>query len=266
MRIAVLLFFCLKLVGLLAQRPVITEAEMREAAQRIMRSSGLSGNVDIFGNPDVKSAVAFVRDDRRVIEFNPEFMATILDSTDSKWSAVSVLAHEIGHHLMGHTLDPGALSIGNELECDHYSGFVLFQMGASLEQSLAAMEQAGSDSGTRTHPPKNARLAAIERGWRAARVLPDPNPDSPFSTQHFSHRIRFHGDPHPYYADQTGQVYWIDAAGHALPIGTFQPTKRGDYQWRLEWEGREFLADSRNKLWTMTPYNVWRPVGEVEVL
>ncbi len=62
-----------------------------------------------------------------MIEYNPMFMAMVMDSSCSNWSAISILAHEIAHHLLGHTLDPTNVRPGDELACDRYSGFILHE-------------------------------------------------------------------------------------------------------------------------------------------
>ena len=83
-----------------------------------------------------------------------------------------------GHHLQGHTLEHGGSRPTIELEADKFSGFVLYKLGATLEQAEIGMITLGSDRGSSTHPSRKARLAAIESGWAEARDLnrPDSNP------------------------------------------------------------------------------------------
>lgn len=244
----------------------ITEKEMREAAAHIVRFSGLSGQFMIRENVEVKSAVSFIKNKQRWVEYNPVFMTAILDSSVTRWSAVSILAHEIAHHLMGHTLDPSSLSVGNELECDHYSGFILEKMGATLEEALAAMQLNENLQGSATHPPKNARLEAISRGWHHSRSQTTEQLDEPFLPNNFTHRLTFVGDPHAYYATQDGHLVWLDLAGNPLILGDFSASTQGDYRYVFDWNDKRFQVDSRHKIWTLTPYNVWRQVGELKEL
>lgn len=247
-------------------RTPITEQQMRQAAAHIVHFSGLSGNFRIQENDDVKSAVSFIKGKERWIEYNPVFMAHILDSTVTRWSAVSILAHEIGHHLMGHTLDPASLSLGNELECDRYSGFILQKMGAGLEDALAAIAIGASEGGSATHPPRHARVEAITRGWRDASEL-DANPVvEPFTAHNFTHRITFKGDPHAYFATTAGELVWVDATGEPLVLGQFAPTDLQDYHFAITWDAEKFLVDGHQHIWARAPYNVWRIVGEVKQL
>lgn len=103
-----------------------------------------------------------------MIAYNPRFMATVLDSTRTDWGAVSIFAHEVAHHLLGHTIDPASVRPGDELACDRYSGFVLHGMGATLGEALAFKSVIGDPHGTRRHPSKHARLEPIRQGWEEA--------------------------------------------------------------------------------------------------
>ena len=84
------------------------------------------------------------------------------------------MAHEVGHHLNGHTLSDVGSRPKRELEADYYSGFILQRLGANLDDARVAMLKLGSDSGSRTHPARHDRLAAIGNGWMKA-CDSDPN-------------------------------------------------------------------------------------------
>jgi tetratricopeptide (TPR) repeat protein len=102
----------------------------------------------------------------RYIIYDDAFLKS-LDSTTSNsyWSSVSIFAHEIGHHLSGHTLDSMGSRPDKELEADRFSGFVMYKLGATLEQAQAAMKEIGAVRIVSTHPPLPNRLAAIRNGW-----------------------------------------------------------------------------------------------------
>jgi len=102
----------------------------------------------------------------RYIIYDDEFLKS-LDSTTSNsyWSSVSIFAHEIGHHLSGHTLDSMGSRPDKELEADRFSGFIMYKLGATLEQAQAAMREIGAVRIVSTHPPLPNRLAAIRNGW-----------------------------------------------------------------------------------------------------
>ncbi|WP_172717227.1 TPM domain-containing protein [Neorhizobium sp. T6_25] len=148
-----------------------TEAEGAAAVGRIMRYTGLPQNFQIMEG-DVPNAAAIIvmgQDGipKRVIAYNRDFMGAVARATgDSDWAGASILAHEIGHHLSGHTLMPGGSQPPLELEADKFSGFVLFKMGASLPQAEKAIATLIPDADGATHPGRKKRLAAVEAGWQ----------------------------------------------------------------------------------------------------
>ena len=157
-------------------------ASASSIVKEIIDEAGLAPNF-IVRPANVPNAAASARSGQRFIEYNPSFVAQLKAGTKTNWAVYSVMAHEIGHHLQGHTIRPSGSRPGIELEADEYSGFILARLEATLEMAQQAMKLFGSNQTTSgTHPPKNARLAAIERGWRRGsgsedpKPSPDPNP------------------------------------------------------------------------------------------
>lgn len=138
-----------------------------EVVQNIMSTIGLKSNFELRA-ANVPNAASVVIKGKRYILYNPKFMSQINSASGSNWAAVSILAHEIGHHLSGHTLDNVGSRPATELEADEFSGFVLYKLGASLKDAQAVMETIASLKGSHTHPPKKDRLVAIEAGWKRA--------------------------------------------------------------------------------------------------
>ncbi len=151
-----------------------SDQEAEQAISRIMKFTGLPQNFTIKA-ANVPNAAAVIRENKRLILYSQTFMERVRQTTNTDWAAISILAHEIGHHLSGHTLEAGGSRPETELQADRFSGYVLFKMGATLDQSQAAMETMTGEGGSDTHPPKSARLAAIANGWMEAR---DQNPQS----------------------------------------------------------------------------------------
>ncbi|WP_456429881.1 hypothetical protein [Rhodocaloribacter sp.] len=145
-----------------------SDREAEQAIGRIMKFTGLPQNFTIKA-ANVPNAAAVIRDTKRLILYNQTFMERVRQTTNTDWAAISILAHEIGHHLSGHTLEAGGSRPETELQADRFSGYVLFKMSATLEQAQAAMEAMTSEGGSATHPPKSARLAAIANGWVESR-------------------------------------------------------------------------------------------------
>lgn len=143
-------------------------ASAEKVVQDIMSVIGLRANFELRASTDIPTAAAVIKKGSRYILYNPKFMNTIISATGNKWTAVSIMAHEIGHHLNGHTLDNETSKPATELEADEFSGFVLQKMGASLTDAQAAMAAIASIKGSHSHPPKQQRLSAIETGWGKA--------------------------------------------------------------------------------------------------
>jgi hypothetical protein len=137
----------------------------------VIRETGLAQNFVILpGN--VEKVTAFINDNERVLEYNPEFMQTL--EGDTNWHGISILAREIGHHLSNHDLKDGEASIEEELEADKYAGFVLQKMGASLDEAITALEKAVSENNA-SKSSLNARLASLSSGWKNSQSLSEDN-------------------------------------------------------------------------------------------
>ena len=137
----------------------------RQALARVTSHTGLEPNFDIRAG-NVPNAMAVIdRDGNRLIVYNQRFMDAVRDQTRTDWAAISILAHEIGHHLQSHTLMSGGSRPPFELEADKYSGYVLHRMGATIEEAIAVMRKFGGAASS-THPSAEDRIDAIYAGWR----------------------------------------------------------------------------------------------------
>ena len=145
----------------------------KQVVAEIMKHTGLPANfVVVEGKVPNAAAVIMQGPDqvpRRVIAYNPAFMGQVIEATKSNnWAPVSIMAHEIGHHLSGHTIVPGGSQPPIELESDKFSGFVLYKMGAPLADAQRAIATLIPEKDGETHPGRRKRLAAIEAGWKEA--------------------------------------------------------------------------------------------------
>jgi hypothetical protein len=103
-----------------------------------------------------------------LILYNPVFIKQINNAIKTDWGGIAILAHEVGHHLNGHTLLGSGSTPPIELEADEFSGFVLRRLGASLDESQIAMRLMSNINASRTHPGRARRLASIQAGWNRA--------------------------------------------------------------------------------------------------
>ncbi|RNF85030.1 TPM domain-containing protein [Montanilutibacter psychrotolerans] len=147
--------------------------DCRDMVARIMNFTGLPQNFHVV-EANVPNAAALIvlgpdKLPRRVIAFNKNFMDEVRRATgNNDWAPVSIMAHEIGHHLSGHTITPGGSQPPIELEADKFSGFVLYKMGAQLVDAQKAMVTLVPEGDGPTHPGRGKRVAAIEDGWKQA--------------------------------------------------------------------------------------------------
>jgi len=140
--------------------------DAQKIVTEIMNAVGLKPSF-ILKPAKVSNIEASVSGHKRYILYNPEFISWINNTTKDKWAAIALLAHEIGHHLNGHTLKKGGNSL-LELEADEFAGFVLNKLGASLEQSQRVMNYIAKAQKSETHPARADRMLAIKTGWHKA--------------------------------------------------------------------------------------------------
>lgn len=140
----------------------------------IMRFTGLPQNFEVMEAADVPNACAVILQGqdglpKRVIAYSGKFMREVSAATqNNNWAPISIMAHEIAHHLCGHTIMPGGSQPPTELEADKFSGYVLYKMGASLDDAQKAINTLVPDSESPTHPARSRRVVAIEDGWKQA--------------------------------------------------------------------------------------------------
>ena len=174
--------------------------------KRITRYVGMMNpRFDVKGADISTGAAAVIRNDKRYILYNPYFITKVAESTGSSWAEVSVLAHEIGHHVNWHTLKKDGSRPNKELEADHFAGYILQRMGASIDDAVNAMNKLADEQASDTHPAKYSRVTAIASGWREARgqrptpsipVKPGQSASGTASVSH-SHNGRSHNHPLP---------------------------------------------------------------------
>ena len=152
------------------------------ALDKILDVTGMSKRFVLMECSDISNCIATSYKGIRYILYDKDFMDAIATNTNA-WSSMSILAHEIGHHVNGHSLDlivyaseaaeapTLAESRQMELEADEYSGFVMFKLGADLSQAQEAvcLISTNGDDSYSTHPTKDKRLRAIEKGYNNAK-------------------------------------------------------------------------------------------------
>ena len=134
----------------------------------ILKVQALAKNFEVYETHEVPNAAALVQGETRLILYNPDFLRQINNQTRNSWAIKSIFAHEVGHHLNGHTIQSGGSRPDIELQADEYSGAAVRWMGGNLDDALIAMSNLAPEQGSYTHPGRSDRLRAIESGWRNA--------------------------------------------------------------------------------------------------
>jgi hypothetical protein len=154
-----------------------SSAEALEVVAKICKTQGLTPTF-IIAAASVPNATALILDGKRCIYYSESFMQEIRSKSKTYWASVSVLAHEIGHHVNGHTIDTSSRRPEDELAADQFSGNVLRRLGATLEQAhsgVMALNQ--TNDVNNLYPPKSARKEAITIGWMAGGNQPEKDED-----------------------------------------------------------------------------------------
>ena len=150
----------------------LPDSDAEDAVSDILKHVGLVQNFELQAG-NVPNAAATIRksDKKPLVLYNQAFMERIVNSTGTDWAATSILAHEIGHHMLLHTLRPDLKRPEQELQADRFAGHVLYKMGATMEEAQAALNSVAEEvlEDSETHPPKSARLAAVASGWKESK-------------------------------------------------------------------------------------------------
>ena len=149
------------------------------ALNRILNTVAISRNFVLYPCENTSNAAAFTYKGDRYIFYNVDFMKRVNQYSDD-WSNLFVLAHEVGHHVNGHTRDLVLYANDlvhkkslfkdrqEELQADKFAGFVLGKLGAnfsSIRSVLSSIAPTGDDSQS-THPNRSKRINAAYSGFQ----------------------------------------------------------------------------------------------------
>lgn len=172
----------------LEQRLYSEELEASAIVENILTHLGISRNFFLLRCDDINNAYAWYDVTKQVsyIIYDLNFLQRLKDYS-SNWADALVFAHEVGHHLCGHTIHmPRDLEHRRtrELEADKFAGHSMYLLGASLEEILSVMPQIcdDSDDTESTHPMLSKRQQAIEEGYMTAKNLRDVLTDNEAKT------------------------------------------------------------------------------------
>lgn len=156
-----------------------SEKKVNESLDKILNVIGASKNFILVPCDDIRNALAVTFKGERLILFDEVFMSKITELSNN-WSNLFILAHEVGHHINGHTrdfllapiLDDYSLDDRRkeELEADEFASFIVSKLGASysnIEETIFLISNNESDQYS-THPSYDKRIAAVKKGFERA--------------------------------------------------------------------------------------------------
>ena len=150
------------------KRSYQSDSEAKAEFDRILAAVGLAyiaDRIELRASAETNNAAAGIdKKGGRFIFYNATFMQKLREKTADQWSLLSILAHELGHHVAFHTELTGN-DHKYELEADYFSGFVLRRLGGTLVQSHGAIEAISPKEATKSHPGLAQRLQVITLGW-----------------------------------------------------------------------------------------------------
>ena len=116
---------------------------------------------------DVDNAQATVLNKERYLLYSNTFLRSAAADAQTKWAAIGVFAHEIGHHVLLQDLsetDPKKRR-GFELAADLWAAKVLARLGANKEEALAAIKTLKLDTDPGFYPSIQARMEGMESAY-----------------------------------------------------------------------------------------------------
>ena len=119
------------------------DKEADDALDEILAVIGAAKNFYLIPCDEINNALALTYKGERFILYDKDFIDRINKATND-WSGKFILAHEVGHHINGHTRDFLIASVlddqtkekqrEEELEADEFAGFIVAKLGAKYNQ------------------------------------------------------------------------------------------------------------------------------------
>jgi Zn-dependent protease with chaperone function len=150
--------------------PSAVDIRIQQAMEEIVSHTGVKSNFTV-APANIPNALAYINNSgARLLLYNPTFMENVHARVCKDWGVYGIVAHEVGHHMQGHILRSMDMNFHQlELEADDFTGFVLYRMGATLEEAQRSTANLSQPQDTATHPGTARRLEAIKAGWMRAR-------------------------------------------------------------------------------------------------
>lgn len=204
---------------------------------------------------NVANAAALVTKGQALILVNQQFMDRVKEDSKTGFSIKAILAHEVAHHVYGHTLSstPASSRRNEELQADFFSGMVLQQMGATLDEALAAVTQIDFHTGSTTHPPKEVRKTAIVSGFKRPEELNAIHKG--VAKQHgvstnssVYKKLSLKDNQGEYYVDSDDNILEVEPEGKVLMLGHGLQVQ-GDHRSKYNIGEKTYTVDQNGSIW-----------------
>ena len=149
-----------------------TTYKAQQVVNTILKKTGIpEANFVLKGCNEINNAAAVIYNGTRFIIIDEPFI-NWLNPNNTDWIYIFIMAHEIAHHLNGHTLVQSQSLFEQrtrELESDKFAGFVIKKMGGTKEDiDLALSSIPNPKENNTTHPILKDRLKSAYEGFDIA--------------------------------------------------------------------------------------------------
>ena len=155
------------------------DADAKSYMDKICDAADIPNNFIMVPCPNIDNCFALFKNGKLYIVYDIQFFNKVktfgftskaMPKNTIDWVALTVLAHEVGHHMCQHTTNILVSStltpVQMELQADEYAGTIVYKLGATLEQAQMAMNSNDVPlEASLTHPGRKDRLDAIAKGW-----------------------------------------------------------------------------------------------------
>lgn len=146
------------------QAHVGDESGIADVVQEIQRTLKFDVPIIVYIAKDEDNCFASIGENGvRLIVADHLFLNQVNKISGTQWAAISIIAHEIGHHIAG--FSRRASQLDSELDADYWSGYVLQKLGASQDAAIKCIMRFGTEYDTSSHPNKHSRASTIKQGW-----------------------------------------------------------------------------------------------------
>ncbi|WP_405385022.1 hypothetical protein [Maribacter sp. LLG6340-A2] len=154
----------------MGQQSEAADQEAEDIVDQMMAQMQLKRVFKIRKCSKIQNAVATIQKDNDnnlspYILYDPSWLKSMADKSNTDWASIGVLAHEVGHFLLYHTLNNKGSNPRWEIDADRFAGKTLAMMGSTLEEAQSMFDNYTLEEDSRTHPGREKRLEAVKIGW-----------------------------------------------------------------------------------------------------